>query len=199
MKTETEAKFLDVDFEAVRARLKVAGGVCEKPMRLMRRAIIDFPDNRLQRERDAYVRVRDEGDKTTLTYKQFNSLSVSGAQEIETTVESFEDTIKLFEAIGLSTRSLQESRRETWRLGEVEVVLDEWPWLNPYIEIEGEDEDTIKAVAEKLGFDWKNAIFGDVMAAYRAQYPHLTEKETVGSLPEVRFDSVLPEMLKNDD
>lgn len=196
MKTETEVKFLDVDFDAVRNKLKSTGAVCEQPMRLMRRAIIDYPDTRLQRERDAYIRVRDEGIKITLTYKQFNSLGVSGAQEIETTAGSFDDTIKIFEAIGMRVRSLQESKRETWRLEEIEIVLDEWPWLKPYIEIEGENEEAIKAVAIKLGFDWNDAVFGDVMAAYRAEYSNLSLKHSIGTLPYVGFNEPLPSMLK---
>ncbi len=39
-------------------------------------------------------------------------------------------------------------------------------------------------------------MFGDVMAAYRAQYPHLAEAQTVGNLPEVTFDAPVPDMLK---
>ena len=40
------------------------------------------------------------------------------------------------------------------------------------------------------------ALFGDVMAAYRQQYPHLSKDDTVGSIPEVRFDSEVPDFLK---
>lgn len=35
MKTEIEVKFVDVDINDVRARLKKAGAVCEQPMRDM--------------------------------------------------------------------------------------------------------------------------------------------------------------------
>lgn len=196
MKTEVEVKFLNVDFEKVRDQLKKLGAVCEQPMRLMKRAIIDYPDRRLQTEKDAYVRVRDEAGKITLTYKQFKELNVDGAREIETLVESFDDTVKIFEAVGLKVKSLQESKRETWKLDDVEIVLDVWPWLKPYIEIEGESEDALKDVSTKLGFDWADAVFGDIMAAYRVEYKHLTNNDTVGTLPEVRFGAPLPEMFK---
>ncbi len=93
--------------------------------------------------------------------------------------------------------SFQESRRETWKLGSTEIVLDVWPWLNPYIEIESENEETVRGVAADLGLDWKNAIFGDVMAAYRTQYPHLKEYETVGNLDVVKFDDPVPEFLQS--
>ena len=192
MKTEIEVKFLDINFDTLRERLVALGGMCEQPMRLMRRAII-------QNEvtgRNSYIRVRDEGDKVTLTYKAFESLSLHGASEIETTVGDFDDTVAILAAGGLEAKSYQESRRETWRVGDVEVMLDEWPWLKPYIEIEGPSEAAVRDVAAKLGFDWGGqAVFGDVMAAYRAQYPHLTERETVGNLAKVRFDDPLPDFL----
>lgn len=191
MHTETEAKFLDVDFEPLRARLQELGGKCTRPMQLMRRAIIDHPSNK-----DAFIRVRHEGDKITLAYKQFDSLSVDGAKEIETTVGSFEDTVKIFEAAGLRVRSMQESKRETWKLDDVETMLDEWPWLKPYIEIEGSNEQQITRAAEQLDLNWNDAVFGDVMSAYRAEYPHLKPDDMVGTLPLVRFSDPLPDMLK---
>ena len=161
----------------------------------MKRAILDDPAGEM-RKREAFVRVRDEGDKITLTYKQFDGLSVDGAKEIETRVNNFADTVKIFEAIGLGLNSIQETKRETWKLGQSEVVLDEWPWLKPYIEIEGEGTERVKEVASRLGFDWNDAVFGDVMAAYRAQYPHLNMDDIISSLPEVSFGMPLPDLLK---
>lgn len=75
-------------------------------------------------------------------------------------------------------------------------MLDEWPWLKPYIEIEGPSEEAIRDVATELGFNYAQAKFGDVMVAYRAQYPHLAETDTVGNLPEVKFGAPLPDLFK---
>lgn len=194
MKTETEVKFLNQNHETIRAVLSALGATCMQQMRLMKRAIIDFPDRRLQTgEVNSFMRVRDEGDRVMLTYKQFNSLSVDGAREIETSVGSFDDAVHIFTSIGLEVVSLQESKRETWEYGEFEIVLDEWPWLEPYIEIEGESEEALRTMSNQLGLDWGDAVFGDVMVAYRAQYPQLTEKDTVGSIKEVRFGAPLPQ------
>jgi len=92
--------------------------------------------------------------------------------------------------------SFQESRRETWEFDGATIELDEWPWLDPYVEIEGLREEDVKGAAKKLGLEWDNAIFGDVMAAYRTQYPHLRPQDTVGSLAEVKFGGEPPEFLK---
>lgn len=191
MKTEIEAKFLDVDFDDVRTKLKQAGAVCERPMRLMRRAIIQNEAT----GRDGYLRLRDEGDRVTLTHKHFTSLSIDGAKEVEVIVSEFDGMRHILEAGGLKVISLQESKRETWQLGDTEIVLDEWPWLRPYIEIEAESESMIAAAAEKLGFDMAEAVYGDVMVAYRAQYPQLRNNKTIGDLPQVRFSDPLPDML----
>ncbi len=197
MNTEIEAKFLHMNHEEIRVKLKDAGFVCVTPMRLMRRAIIDYADRRLQvGVPNSYIRVRDEGDKVTLTYKQFASLSIDGAQEVEVVTSSFVDTVKIFTAIGFEVVSLQESKRETWKSAACEVVLDEWPWLDPYIEIEAQTEPEVREVSVLLGLDWSEAKFGDVMVAYRNQYPYLNETQTVGKVPEVLFDAPLPDLLK---
>lgn len=192
MKTEYEAKFLEVDIDDIRNRLKELGANLEKPMRLMRRVTID---NAEMKQKDAFVRVRDEGDRTTITYKQFDALSADGAKEHEIVVDNFEEAVALLAAAGLPHGSFQESKRETWTLGDIEIMIDEWPWLAPYIEVESTSVERVKDFSEQLGFKWSDAVFGDVMAAYRAKYPHLKETDTVGNIPEVRFGDPLPELL----
>jgi adenylate cyclase class 2 len=113
-------------------------------------------------------------------------------------VDDFQKAIDLFNAAGLKYKSFQESKRESWRLRDVEIVLDLWPWLNPYLEIEGPKIDALKDVARKLDLKWEDAVFGDVMAAYRVQYPHLTRADTVTSLPDVKFNDPLPRFLSRD-
>jgi len=194
MNTEIEAKFINCDHKRIRHSLKELGATLKHPTRLMRRVIIDTPT---MEKKNAHLRIRDEGDKITATYKQFGSKTIDGVKEIEINVSDFETTIALFAAAGLVQSSYQETRRETWQLGEVEVVLDLWPWLNPFIEIEGLDDTSVKEAASMLGFEWKNAVFGGVLEAYRAQYPLMSPSDTVASLPFVRFEDPLPDMLRS--
>jgi len=193
MNTEIEVKFCGVDHEVVREKLKSIGGECKSPMQLMRRVVIETSDIH---KKGGYMRVREQNGVSTLTYKQFDALSVDGAKEIETTVDDFDAMAAIFRALEPTRYSYQESKREVWHVGDVEVVLDEWPWLKPYIEIEGQSEEALRDVAGKLGFSWDNAVFGDVMVAYRLEYPHLIDKQTVGDLEEVKFGDPLPEMFK---
>lgn len=195
MEKEIEVKFLDVDFDDIRKRLRQINATQTQPMRVIKRSILDYPSLKLQKN-NSYVRVRDEGDKITLTYKQFVGEGIDAAREAETEVKSYDNTIVILQNIGLEVVSEQETKRETWEIDDVEVVLDEWPWLNPYIEIEGSDEAAIRQIAKKLGFSWKDAFFGDVMVAYRYQYPNIIKAGWhLAQLPKINFDTPRPGIL----
>ena len=193
MNTEIEVKFVNIDQKQIREKLKTIGAICNQPMRNMRRVTIDTP---IMKAKNAFLRVRDQGDKITLTYKQFDSLSLHGAKEIELDISDFDKAVELFAAVGIPHHSHQESRRETWKLDDTEIVLDEWPWLDPLLEIEGPSEKHVKDITTKLGLDWEKAIFGDVMSAYKVQYPYLGPNDTIGNLKEVKFGDPLPDLLK---
>lgn len=196
MKTEIEVKFADVDVNAIRHALKAAGAVCEQPMRLMKRALIEEPHH----EKDhSFIRVRDEGNKITLTFKRRADAAASkidSVKELEVEVSDFDKTVELFKEAGWQYKTFQESKRETWTLDNTEVVIDEWPWLKPYIEIEGENEQVIQAVAKKLGLSWSEVIFGHIDALYERQYEFQDGIRGVIDLPEVRFSDPLPVLFK---
>ena len=196
MQNEIEAKFLHISHDVMRQVLKNAGATCTVPMRDMRRSILDFPDRRLHQS-NSFVRVRDEGDKVTMTFKRFEDQGVNGAREVETLVGSYEQALNICLAIGLVVQSSQESKRETWLIDGVEVVLDEWPWLDPLIEIEGPSEAEVKRTSYRLGLDWQSAVFGDATVAYRAQYPHLSDEDNIVQIPQLVFGGQLPELLQN--
>lgn len=193
MQTEIEVKFLNVNHEEIRGKLTSLDGKCIQPMRMMRRVVIDFPDRRMQAKQDGWIRIRDEGDKVTLTYKQTTEHEFGGAKEIEVVVSDYQKTIGIFQAAGMIIHTDQETKRETWRVDSVDVVLDEWPWLDPYIEVEGTSKKAVKDVSNKLGFDWKDAVFGSVTTAYRAQYPDISADEHISMIPRIKFNLPKPE------
>ncbi len=192
MQAEIEAKFIDVDIEDVRARLKTAGATLEQPMRDMRRVLIEEEHHLAER---SFLRIRDEGDKVTLAFKRKTAKkgedTATSTHEIETTVGDFDTAVQLFAEAGWNYITYQESRREQWRCDSAEVTIDEWPWVNPYVEIEGESEDTIRRLAEKLGFDWSAAVFSSVNAIYRRDYPNMTVRG-ISEIKEVRFGDPVP-------
>ena len=157
----------------------------------MRRALIEEPHHETD---NSFLRIRDEGDKVTMTFKRRadpRGNTIDNGQEIEVIVSSFEDTIELLREAGWSYKTFQESRRETWRLGGVEVVIDEWPWLQPMIEIEGDSEEGVRAAADKLGFDWDEAVFGSCEVVYHRDYPNMTVRGSI-DIKEARFSDPVP-------
>jgi len=190
MITEIEVKFVDVDIKDVRNRLQKAGAKLEHPMRLMRRVLIEEEHHKAER---SFIRVRDEGDKTTITYKKrVGEDSLTSAKEIETTVGSFDVMVELFTAAGWDYTTYQESKRETWQYKDVEVVIDEWPWIKPYIEIEGPTEDSVRSAAKDLNFDWNTAMFGSVDVIYRRDYPNMSVRGII-DIKEGHFGNPVPE------
>lgn len=192
IQAEVEVKFTDVDIEDVRTRLKQAGASLEQPMRAMRRVLIEEPQHAADH---SFIRIRDEGDKTTLTFKRHTHAdgpaTVDSVHELETTVGDFDTTVAIFAEAGWKYTTFQESKRETWRLDDVEVVIDSWPWIKPYIEIEGSDEAAVRRAAERLGFDWSSAMFGSVDVIYQRDYPDRTVRGVI-DIREVRFDDPVP-------
>jgi adenylate cyclase class 2 len=55
-------------------------------------------------------------------------------------------------------------------LDNVEVALDEWPFLEPFIEVEGKSEKEVKRACQKMGFDFSKALFCAVGELYHRKY-----------------------------
>jgi adenylate cyclase class 2 len=193
VKPEIEAKFLDVNQEEVREKLRELGATQDYPMRLMRRLVVQ---SSAMQDKGAYVRVRDEGDKVTMTLKRKEANTIDGILEAETEVADFDTTMEILRGFEPPLQSFQESKREKWRQDGVEIVLDEWPWVKPFVEIEGESELAVRAMAERLGFAWEEAVFGSIMQVYRAEYPRTGEGDKLGQLEAVRFSDPLPDIFQ---
>ena len=175
MQTEIEAKWLNIDIDSMREKLENIGAVLVVPERMMTRSPFDFPNFDLEKKH-GWVRVRNEGNKTTLSYKQRDDRSLHGTKEITVVVDSFDATCDFLTAVGLEAKSFQETKRESWKLGNTEIELDTWPWIPSLIEIEAKTEDEVRDVAAKLGLDFADALHGSVESAYQDVYD-VTEEE----------------------
>ncbi|MBI4092802.1 MAG: CYTH domain-containing protein [Candidatus Kerfeldbacteria bacterium] len=187
MQTELEAKFLNVDPDATRAKLRETGAELVHPERLMRRKSFDDSQGHLDRHR-AWVRVRDEGDKITMSYKQSDEDTLHGTQETVLTVDDFERACAFLEEVGLVAKSYQETKREKWMLDNVEITIDTWPWLPTFVELEGHREEDLKSVAGSLGLEWSAAIHGGVTPVYKRYYD--VTYDEVNSWPQIVFGPV---------
>lgn len=175
METEIEVKFPDIDADALRSALKEKGAHLEYPEVLMRRKTFDYSDRRLNKI-GGWIRVRDEGDKVTLSYKQLDDRTLHGTKEANVVVDDFEKACRFLEAIGMMTKSYQETKREKWSYKGVEVTIDTWPWVPTFAELEGPTEEVVREVASDLGFDWNSAMHGSVEPIYQMHYDFTDEE-----------------------
>jgi adenylate cyclase class 2 len=194
MKPEIEVKFLNVDHNELREKLRALGAVCKKSERLMKRKNYDFADGRLGRERHGWVRVRDEGGKITMSYKQLNNRELDGTHEVSLTIDSFEAADSFLNELGLESKTYQETKRESWVLDDFEIELDEWPWAKPYIEIEGPDEASLKDFTSKLGLQWSGACHGSVEVVYQAEF--VATDQEIDDIPVITFKEPVPAWLE---
>jgi len=187
METEIEAKWLNINHDEMRTKLKAQGAKLVQPERLMSRKVFDYEDRRLYKK-GGWVRVRNEVDKITVSYKQLNDRSLHGTKEVTIVVDDFTKACQLLELIGLKVRVYQETKRESWVLDGAEVELDTWPWIPPFVEIEARDERALKSVARRLDLDFDDALHGSIETAYQAVY-NVTDEE-INSWQEVIFSEV---------
>lgn len=185
--TRYEAKFYPVVRDEMRAKLTALGVKQILPERKMRRSLLQQYQN-TQLKCD-YIRIRDEGNVTrisAITHAKEGGL-ISDRKQIDIFTSSYEESIKLFQSMGFTFDTYQEMLREVWRLENVEMKIDTWPGLQPFMEIHAGSEEQVKLVAEKLGFNWERRVITDVTSIFMKVY-HLTDKEALHFLTNITFE-----------
>jgi len=168
VKIEYEATFTDVNVESIKKRLIDNGAKLVHKRFLQKRIVFHLPKGN---EIDGgWVRVRQEAHGVTVSLKVISGDKIEDQKEVCIQTNSFDESATLLRSIGCREKAYQENYRELWRMGGVDVVIDEWPFLDPYIEIEGGSERLVIDVAKKLKLDYSQAIFGSVDNIYSRKY-----------------------------
>ncbi len=149
-------------------KLKNVGAKLVREEFLQKRVTFNLPKG--QNRKDRWLRVRDEGDKITLTYKVVDGDKIHNQKEITLIVDDFKAAVDLLTAIGAEKKSYQETKRELWMLDNVEIAIDEWPYLEPCVEVEGQSEKAVKEACSTLNLDYNKALFCSVTTLYKMKY-----------------------------
>lgn len=168
MDIEYEATFLNINKDEMREKLAKAGAKLMKSEFLQKRVNFFLPKE--CSIKNSWVRVRDEGDKITMSFKAINGDNIEDQKEINLIIDNFDKGVNFIETIGCKKKSYHETKREIWELDGVEICLDEWPFLEPFVEIEGKSEKAVKEVSVKLGFDYSKAWFCAAGFIYSKKY-----------------------------
>ena len=165
MKIEYEIRFLEIDKNSILEKLNELGAE-EVGNWLQIRKTYDL----IPATPNSWLRLRTNGEKTTLTVKEINSNKVDGTKELEVVVDDFNETDAILTKIGLSSRNFQENKRHQFIYKDAEIDIDSWPLIPTYLEIEGESEEKIKEVCEDLGLDYEKSTTMDVTDIYKSVY-----------------------------
>lgn len=158
---EIEAKFYVQDLGKIEARIQVLGARLIQPRVLETNIRFDLPDGGLRSE-GRVLRLRQDTE-ARLTYKGAgkSEQGIVNRTEIEFVVDVFEKAKDFLEALGYQRLLQYDKYRTTYILQtsevSVHIMLDELPYGN-FVEIEGEDSESIHAVAEKLHLHMNAAI-----------------------------------------
>ncbi len=156
MKHEIEIKFKIDNPEEIREKLKSLGAVFHGKV-FERNVTFDDPERDFGRG-GKLLRIRDNG-RVTITFKgkpEENS-KFKKRLEIEIVSDDFEKSVRLLKELGFQEVWRYEKERETWKLGNVEIVIDLLPFIGWWMEIEGNEKE-IEETAKKLGLDISKGI-----------------------------------------
>lgn len=187
MQIEYEATFTNINKDEYRKKLAAIGAKLIKPEFLQKRYAFDLPSGYNEH---SWVRVRDEQDKITMSFKDIDGSKIEDQKEINLIIDDFEKGVEFLQSIGCIKKAYQETKREIWHLDNVEICIDEWPFVEPFIEIEGKSEEQVKNVSQKLGFDYTQAIFGSASVIINKKYG--LSFDVIDHIPKITFDMENP-------
>jgi adenylate cyclase class 2 len=178
MNSEHELRVLEVSPSDIEEKIINAGGKKLQGRTLQRRYTYDV----IPTERNKWVRLRTNGKKSTLAIKHVTGHGVSDTKEVEVEVSDFETSAALMEEMGIKAKSYQENYRTLYELNGAEIMLDEWPLIPPYVEIEANSAEIVENTINMLGFETESATGLDVSSVYEQIY-----KIDIDNMPELKF------------
>jgi adenylate cyclase class 2 len=156
-RTESELKIPVEDLDGIRGRLRGLGAEALGAPLDEHNLLLDSAAGALK-DRGQVLRLRSWGDRRVLTFKGPPRYlgAVKERLELEVEVSSLDTLGEILSQLGLTPWMRYEKRRQTWRLDDVEVALDETP-LGCFVELEGPPS-SLDAAARRLGLDPRSAV-----------------------------------------
>lgn len=171
---EYEGRILNIDIELTRKNILKNGGVFVKKQ-LFKRYVF----NTIPAKPGEWLRLRTDGETSTLTYKKIKHNGIDGTVEYEVAVDDFELTYKILNSVGFAHKGYQENERELFIISGEEVSLDSWPRINTYLEIEAKNKQAVEDLAVKIGFDVSQITGDNTQAIYMAEGIDIDHIETL--------------------
>ena len=114
-------------------------------------------------------------------------------QEIEFEVGDFDSAKHFLEAVGFQVVVFYEKFRTTYELNDTHIMLDELPY-GSFIEIEGENVESIHSIADLLGLNWEAMV----KAGYHALFERVAGKYGL-DVSKLSFENLESATIKTTD
>ena len=192
---EIEVKLYVRNLANIQSRLLDLGASLLEPRAHENNLRYDLPDGNL-RAGKRVLRLRHSGDaRLTYTGPAEERDGVMARTEIEFTVGDFDAAKQFLASLGYVEVAVYEKFRTTYALDSTHIMLDELPYGN-FVEIEGPDTASIRALAVRLNLDFEAAI----PASYLALFERLCTDRALDP-SRLTFESlnhihITPEMLR---
>ena len=125
----------------------------EEFTKVINNKILDKYIKKMKINPNKWIRLRSSNDKVELTIKHIlnkSNLKYQKVLEYEIETSSFEETNTLLNALGIYKRNYQEKKRHSFVYKNAEIEIDNWPMLEPYLEIECESDEVIEELIDLL-------------------------------------------------
>ena len=200
MEIEFEVKFLDINKDELVEKLKSLGASLKQTNSLYKRCMYGLCD-----VKRGYVRVRDEGDKITLTAKIYKDSKFPEEYEVQIK-DNFENGKAFLGALNLTEKSYHETMREKWilqlgktHMDECEIAFDSIPGIPLYVEIECKTKKNLDKAIKILNLDSKNnstkykKYYGSYGKCF-VEYYDMTENDINNLIPKLTFENIQNEL-----
>ena len=163
MESEYEITVLDIDVSEIEKKLESIGAIKQGEY-LQKRNLYNFHEE----YRGRFIRLRTNGEKTTLTIKDKSAKKEIGSvKELEIEVSSFEKANEILELLGYEHSTYQENKRIIYKLGHIEFDIDTWPMIPTYLEIEGKNKEDVEKMIKILDIDEEKLSLDKVSEIYK--------------------------------
>ena len=163
MESEYEITVLDIDVSEIEKKLESIGAVKQGEY-FQKRNLYNFHEE----YRGRFIRLRTNGEKTTLTIKDKSAKKEIGSvKELEIEVSSFEKANEILELLGYEHSTYQENKRIIYKLGHIEFDIDTWPMIPTYLEIEGKNKEDVEKMIKILDIDEEKLSLDKVSEIYK--------------------------------
>lgn len=167
---EYELKVLDIDTDKLKDKLTQVWAEYLWTLHY-KRYVYDFEPVNINK----WIRLRTDGVKSFLTIKEIKSETIEGTYETEIEVSDFGTTHMMLKELWYNAKSYQENKRESYSCRWVQLEIDSWPKISPYLEIEWKDKSSVLSMLKELWFSQEDATCKNTKQIYQSYGINLWE------------------------